>query len=36
MTSLISVISSTIKGVEYLTNSNNDIILQRVIKVYFK
>jgi hypothetical protein len=33
MTSLISVLSSTLKGVEYLSHNNNDCILQRIIKV---
>lgn len=34
MTSLISVLSSTLKGVEYLSHNNNDCILQRIIKVW--
>jgi len=33
MTSLISVLSSTLKGVEYLSHNNNDCILQRIIKI---
>ena len=33
MTSLISVLSSTLKGVEYLSHNNSDCILQRIIKV---
>ena len=33
ITSLISVISSTLKGVEYLFFNNNPIIIERVIKI---
>ena len=33
ITSLVSVISSTLKGVEYLTFNGNTIIVQKVVKV---
>lgn len=33
ITSLISVIASTLRGVEYLTNNNNMCVLERVIAV---
>lgn len=33
ITSLISVIVSTIKGIEYITYNGNDVIIKRVIKI---
>jgi len=33
ITSLISVISSTLKGVEYLTTGSNMVIVEKIIKV---
>lgn len=33
ITSLISVISSTLRGVEYLINNNRMVVIERVIKV---
>ena len=33
VTSLISVVSSTLRGVEYLTNGSNMIIIQRIIVI---
>ncbi len=33
ITSLISVISSTLKGVEYLTTGKNMIVVKSVIKI---
>ena len=33
ITSLISVISSTLKGVEYLTYNKNPIVIQLIIKI---
>lgn len=33
ITSLISVISSTLRGVEYLTFNGNMVIIEKVIKV---
>lgn len=33
ITSLISVISSTLKGVEYLTHNGNMVVIQQVIKI---
>lgn len=34
VTSLISVVSSTLRGVEYLTTSSNMVIISRIIDVY--
>lgn len=36
ITSLISVVVSTIKGIEYITYNNNDAIIQRVIKILYE
>ena len=33
ITSLISVVSSTLRGVEYLTSRQNMIVIQRVIEI---
>lgn len=33
ITSLISVIVSTIKGIEYITYNNNDVIIKKVINI---
>ena len=33
ITSLISVISSTLRGVEYLTYNGNMIIIEKIIKI---
>lgn len=33
VTSLISVISSTLKGVEYLTTNNNMVVIKKVIQI---
>lgn len=35
ITSLISVVVSTIKGIEYIAYNNNDAIIQRVIKILY-
>jgi len=35
ITSLISVVSSTLRGVEYLTTGNNMVIVEKVIKVRY-
>ena len=34
ITSLISVIVSTLRGIEYITYGDNDVIIQKVIKIF--
>jgi hypothetical protein len=33
ITSLISVIVSTLRGIEYITYGDNDIVIQKIIKI---
>ncbi len=33
ITSLISVIVSTLRGIDYITYGDNDIVIQKVIKI---